>query len=178
MANRAVIRKMVRYMAWADDVILKNAARLPAEELTAQRDTLFGSIAGTLDHVLLIAEIFRAHLEGRAHPHTSRHRSETRAFDQVATELRAINTFYVDYADGLNTADLDETVSFTFVDGGDGAMTRQDILLHLVNHATYHRGFVSTLLYPHLARGQANDLTVFLRDAWPEMTKLDPTLSQ
>ena len=50
-------------------------------------------------------------------------------------------------------------------------MTRQDILLHLVNHATYHRGFVSTLLYPLLnplgLEMAGTDLTVFLRDAWP-----------
>ena len=46
-------------------------------------------------------------------------------------------------------------------------MTREDILLHLSNHATYHRGFVSTLMYPFKLNGAANDLTVFLRDAWP-----------
>ena len=52
--------------------------------------------------------------------------------------------------------------------GGDGAMTRAEILLHLANHATYHRGFVSDMFYQVPHRGAANDLTVFLRDAWAE----------
>ena len=30
-------------------------------------------------------------------------------------------------------------------------------LVHLANHATYHRGFVSTLLYPERVNGRAND---------------------
>jgi uncharacterized damage-inducible protein DinB len=33
------------------------------------------------------------------------------------------------------------------VGGGDGAMTRGQILLHLVNHTSYHRGFVADLFY-------------------------------
>ena len=45
-------------------------------------------------------------------------------------------------------------------------MSREDILLHPANHATYHRGFVSTLLYPLVNGGAVTDLTVFIRDVW------------
>lgn len=34
-----------------------------------------------------------------------------------------------------------------FVGGGEGAMSRMEILHHIVNHTTYHRGFVSDMLY-------------------------------
>jgi len=166
MANRSMVRMMTRYMAWADEVMLENAAALPAGALVAPRDTLFGSVSGTVDHILVVGEIFRAHLEGQRHPHTSRRRLVTRPFAVVADELRAIDRYYVDFAERQSEAELDEVVRFTFIGGGDGAMTRADILLHLVNHATYHRGFVSTLLYPHRLEGRANDLTVFLRDVW------------
>ena len=82
-----------------------------------------------------------------------------------------MNAHYVSVARSWTAAELAETITFTFVGGGDGAMTREDILLHLVNHATYHRGFISTLLYPLKTNGAANDLTVFLRDGWPEMSR-------
>lgn len=178
MTQRALIRKMVRYMGWADDVVLDNAARLSAEELIAPRDTLFGSISGTFDHILLVGEIFKAHLAGADHQHQSRHRQATRSFRTVADELRAMNRHYVDYADGLDDAGLTETIDFTFIGGGEGSMTRGEILLHLVNHATYHRGFVSTLIFPYRAGGEANDLTVFLRDAWPCLVRQDPSLAR
>src|SRR5256885_7587344 len=37
--------------------------------------------------------------------------------------------------------------SFEFVGGGQGAMTREQIVLHVVNHGSYHRGFVSDMMY-------------------------------
>lgn len=45
-------------------------------------------------------------------------------------------------------------------------MTRGEIILHLVNHATYHRGFVGDLLNQASVNPPATDLTVFLRDAY------------
>lgn len=169
MPNLSLTHRMAAYMTWADDVMLKNAEQLPDSDLSAPQDTLFKSITGTFDHTLVVAEIFRAHLEGRTHPHTARHRVETLPFEEVARRLRDINDHYVSLAQSWTEAELAETINFEFVGGGDGAMTREDILLHLVNHATYHRGFVSTLLYPFKAKGAASDLSVFLRDVWPNM---------
>ncbi len=166
MPNLTLVHRMTAYMAWADDVVLKNAEQLPEAEVMAPREALFGSISGTFDHILVVGEIFRAHLEGRDHPHQARYRATTLPFPEVAQRLRAMNDHYVGLAQSWSEADLAETVSFTFVGGGTGAMTREDILLHLVNHATYHRGFVSTLMFPLEAGGAANDLTVFLRDVW------------
>lgn len=171
MPDLSTVHRMTAYMAWADDVVLKNAEQLPDAELTAPRDALFGSVSGTFDHTLVVAEIFRAHLEGRDHPHRARHRADALPFPEVARRLRAMNTHYVELARRWTEDELSETVAFEFVGGGDGAMTREDILLHLVNHSTYHRGFVSTLLYPLKAKGGPNDLTVFLRDVWPAMSR-------
>jgi uncharacterized damage-inducible protein DinB len=62
-------------------------------------------------------------------------------------------------------------VSFTFVGGGAGAMTRGEILLHIVNHTSYHRGFAADLFYQVPAKPPTTDLTVFLRDAYREIEK-------
>lgn len=163
------LHQMAVYMSWADDVMLRNAEQLSADVLEAPRDTLFKSISGTFDHVLVVAEMFKAHLEGRSHPYVARHRSEPIPFADVAEQLRSINRYYVEQARGWSDSEVDEVIRFEFVGGGEGAMSRGDILLHLVNHATYHRGFVSALLFPHGIPFAANDLTVFLRDAWPQL---------
>ncbi len=171
MPDLSTVHRMMAYTAWADDVMLFNARQLSDEELMTPRDALFGTIAGTFDHILVVGEIFQAHLEGRDHPHQARHRSQVLPFPDVARRLRNMNDYYVGLARRWTEAELAEVIDFTFVGGGEGAMTREDILLHLANHATYHRGFVSTLLYPHKVKGRASDLTVFLRDAWPAMSR-------
>jgi uncharacterized damage-inducible protein DinB len=43
-------------------------------------------------------------------------------------------------------------------------MTRGEMLLHVVNHTTYHRGFVADLFFQIPARPPTTDLPVFLRD--------------
>lgn len=157
---------MTAYMAWADDVTLCNAEQLPVTELMASRQTLFETISGTFDHILVVAEIFQAQLQGCNHPHRARYRDRILPFSEVAQRLRAIDAYYVDLASSWSDAELAEKVHFEFVGGGEGVMTRQDILLHLANHSTYHRGFISTLIYPLVSQSQPSDLTVFLRDSW------------
>ncbi len=53
----------------------------------------------------------------------------------------------------------------TPIGGGRGSMTRGDILLHVVNHTTYHRGHVADMLYSMHVTPPTTDLPVFLRDA-------------
>ena len=169
MPDRALLRQLTRYTQWADDVMLSNAAQMPVERVEAERDALFGSIAGTFDHILVVAEMFDAHLDGRTHPHTARRRAQALPFAEVAERLRTMDAKFVARSDAWSERELAEPIDFEFVDGGSGRMTRAEILMHLTNHATYHRGFISTLLYPERVNGQANDYTVFLRDAWPAM---------
>ena len=44
-------------------------------------------------------------------------------------------------------------------------MSREEMIVHVVNHGTYLRGFVGDLMYQVPATPPANDLPVFLRDA-------------
>ena len=64
----------------------------------------------------------------------------------------------------MTEKELDEVVKFKFVGGGDGAMTRAEMILHVVIHTSYHRGFAGDLLFQVPTRAPTTDLPVFLRD--------------
>jgi uncharacterized damage-inducible protein DinB len=165
---RETARLMTHYMEWANALMLESAAKLPPGELEKPRQTLFGTIVHTFNHILVIEDIFRAHLEGRVHDYTARNTQSPPPFETVRRRLEEMDKHYVGLADRWTDGEMAETIRFQFVGGGDGAMTRAEILLHLANHATYHRGFVSDMFYQVPHRAAANDLTVFLRDAWAE----------
>lgn len=80
-----------------------------------------------------------------------------------------MDRYYIDLAAPLGEDELATVINFAFVDGGTGLMSRFKILLHLAKHATYHRGFISDMLYQIPLQAGANDFTVFLRDAWPAL---------
>jgi len=55
-------------------------------------------------------------------------------------------------------------VQFKLIGGNQGAMRRGDIMLHVVNHTSYHRGFVADLLFQVPARPPLTDLPIYLRE--------------
>lgn len=164
--NPSQIQMLTRYKAWANEITFKAVAALPEEEITEERQTNFGTILHTLNHVYVVDDIFKAHLEGRKHTYTARNTETSPPFGKVWEESRGMDRWYVELADRLTDDDAAERIEFEFVGGGKGVMSRMEIVLHVVNHATYHRGFVSDMMYQVPARPPANDLPVFLRDIW------------
>ncbi len=169
MTLRHTIRMLTRYNAWANQVIFAAVAGLPEGEATKPRATLFKNMVHTLNHNFVIDQIFQAHLEGRDHGHTARNTAEHPPLDALLRAQEEIDAWYVAWSDTVSPAQLDERLEFTFVGGGEGAMTRAEMVLHVVNHTSYHRGFVADLFCQVPARPPATDLPVFLRDARPDL---------
>lgn len=157
------LQMLVRYKAWASSIVYEAVSSLPEGEAARPRRALFGSIAGTLNHIQIVDEIFRGHLEGSEHGHTSRH-SEPPPFGELRAAAELVSQWYVEAAAAETDGSLDRPIDFKFLDGGAGRMSREEMYLHIVNHGTYHRGFVSTLLFEAGGEMRSNDLTIYLRD--------------
>ena len=169
MITTRTARTLTRYNKWANDLMLDAVEKLPVDEATKARPTLFKNIVHTMNHNYVIDRIFQAHLEGREHGYTARNTTETPALDTLKKAQREVDDWYVAWSDALSDEALDEKVHFTFVGGGPGVMTRGEILLHIVNHTSYHRGFAADLFYQVPAKPPTTDLPVFLRDAPPKL---------
>ena len=162
-------RTLTRYNAWANELIFAAVAALPEGEAVKPRRSVFRNMVHTLNHNYVIDRIFQAHLEGRGHGYTARNTPDHPPLSDLWRAQQELDRWYVAWSDRISDAALDEKVKFTFVGGGDGAMTRGEILQHLVNHTSYHRGFVAQMIYDVPARPPTTDLTVFLRDAAPKL---------
>jgi uncharacterized damage-inducible protein DinB len=158
------IQTLIRYKAWADKVFLSTVSELPTNELTAPRPILFGSIVRTLHHSYAMDCVWKAHLLGKPHGYTTRNPESCPAFDELHMGQLEIDDWYVHYATALSADELAQEVHFEFIGGGKGVMMRSDILMHVVNHTTYHRGHVADMLY-HLNKfPPTTDLPVFLKE--------------
>ena len=164
-------RTLTRYNAWANERIFEVVAALPEGEATKPRRSVFKNMVHTLNHNYVIDRIFQAHLEGRSHGYAARNTESHPPLQELWRAQQEIDRWYIATYDAMDETRLGEKVSFTFVGGGDGVMTRGEILQHLVNHTTYHRGFVAQMIYDVLARPPTTDLTVYLRDVAPADSK-------
>jgi uncharacterized damage-inducible protein DinB len=161
---RSNARTLTRYNAWANELIFAAVAALPEAEAVKPRKSVFRNMVHTLNHNYVIDRIFRAHLEGREHGYTARNTETHPPLAELWRAQQDIDRWYVETYDAMDESRLSEKVSFTFVGGGEGVMTRGEILQHLVNHTSYHRGFVAQMMYEVPVRPPTTDLTVFLRD--------------
>jgi len=156
---------LTRYNAWANRLIFEAVAALPPGEAEKPRKSLFKNMVHMLNHNYVIDRIFQAHLEGRAHGYTARNTPDYPALAELWKLQQEIDAWYIAAYDAMTPTQMDETVRFTFVGGGDGAMTRSEILQHIVNHTSYHRGFVAEMIYGLGQRAPTTDLPVYLREA-------------
>jgi len=91
-----------------------------------------------LNHIHIVDKIFRAHLRGESHGFTSTVSDDIPELQLLRQEAAESNDWLITYAGSLNAATASERIQFTFTDGKPGDMTREEILLHLLTHASYH----------------------------------------
>lgn len=164
MITTSTARMLTRYNAWADKLMFDAVAGLPEGEATKERQSLFRNMVHTLNHNYVIDRIWQAHLEGRDHGFAARNTKEHPPLAALWELQQAVDDWYVRWSDALTDAGLEEQVNFTLIGGNRGVMTRGEILLHIVNHTSYHRGFVADLFFQVPARPPAMDLPVYLRE--------------
>jgi uncharacterized damage-inducible protein DinB len=153
---------LARYNAWADKLLFDATAALPPGEADKQRQTLFKTIVGTLNHIYVIDLIWQAHLEGRDHGFKARNVVVHGELDALWTAQRAIDDWYLAWSDAQTDASLDELLRFRFISGEESAMTRGEMLLHTVTHTSYHRGWIAEMFHQIPVKPPTTDLPVYL----------------
>ncbi|MNE08846.1 DinB family protein [compost metagenome] len=61
---------------------------------------------------------------------------------------------------------MNEPIDFTFTCGDRGTMTAGAMLLHVINHASYHRGWVIQMYFEIPLMPPMTDLPVFLTEVY------------
>ena len=169
MMTTRTARMLTRYNQWANKTVFDAVAALPEGEATKPRVSLFKNMVHMLNHNYVIDRIFQAHLEGRPHGYAARNTPDHPPLAELWKVQQETDAWYIAWSDGLTPEAIDEKVNFTYVGGGEGCLSRGEILLHIVNHTSYHRGFVGEMIFNLKIRAPAADLTVFLRDTRPDL---------
>ena len=162
MLTKDTALMLANYSNWADKVLFEAIGRLPEEAVYQKRKTLFGSMIGTLNHNYQVDLIWRAHLLGETHGFSTRRDLLHPNFVSLMTEQAQINEWYIGWAKEQDIESLKQRLKFRFVSGRASEMTSGGMFLHIVNHKTYHRGWVSEMFFDSGINPPETDLCVFL----------------
>ena len=159
MINRSnLFETLYRYKLWANGEILAMARVVDAVKHADERHT----IIRILNHTYVVDRIFAGHLTHTPHAYKATNTEETPTLDQLIESISKSDDWYVSYVADLATPSLSEPLSFKFTDGDCGAMTRQEMLMHVINHGSYHRGAAGRILAQLSIAPPKDTFTAFL----------------
>lgn len=157
------MRELLAFNQWANQRILEAVSGLTPEQFAKDLQSSFPSVRDTLVHVAGVEWVWLERAQGR---------SPDRIPDsQAIKDFGALRTFWEDvwnksqeFSQRLTQEYLDEFVAYKTFSFGPGHDPRWQMLQHMVNHGTYHRGQVSTMLRQLGAKSVGTDLIVFYRE--------------
>ena len=165
MKDKAYLRGLLEYNAWANADLYEKVMALPPEEVTRDRIKGLASILIQLYHMLRIDDIWLAHMEGRAHGYTDRRGGPFGTLEEAWERRQAMDTRLMAYLDGLDPEDLEEAVEYQLIESSSGTMSRAMCITHLVIHGSYHRGWVTDMFCQSGAQQPIPDIPVYERVA-------------
>lgn len=161
----AHFRRLARYNAWANRRICAACAELHTAEYLAERPAFFGSLHGTLSHILVVDRLWLARIEGKAAPHGALDELPYGDLAGLRVAREAEDAQITTLVGGLDEADFARPVAYGTTAGERHESPLGDLLAHLFNHATHHRGQAHDQLSQTAVAPPELDFIYFLRAA-------------
>ena len=140
-------RTMAQYNRWMNERIYAVCAEISDEERKRDRSAFFGSIHGTLNHVLLGDRLWLGRFLDRPFAVDSLDQELYADFDALRAERGHTDREILDFGGSLDEEALARDFRFTtIVNPGEHVFPFRHVLLHFFNHQTHHRGQVTTLI--------------------------------
>jgi uncharacterized damage-inducible protein DinB len=140
-----VIRAMFAYMRWADEAMLRAADSVPDEPYYQDRGVSHGSIHALLVHSMAAQEVWLRRWQGEGEA-----RIGTVADCPTRAALRErwprIHRSLLDFLDGQGEESLARSVRARNTYGEWFTLPLGATMLHVADHATYHRGQINTMI--------------------------------
>lgn len=151
-------RQFARYNTWFNRRLYELVASLTDEERQRDLGAFFGSIHGTLSHILLTDRMWLGRIS--KHPHGFRSLEKTPlvfeieslaqvlypSFSDLAVQRRETDTAIEAWVAELTPEVLESDLSYARSTGQAMVAPFWHVVAHLFNHQTHHRGQVTTLL--------------------------------
>jgi uncharacterized damage-inducible protein DinB len=157
------IRSLYAFNRWANRRFLEVLETLDEERLARRIESSFPSLVGTFAHMVAAEWVWLRRWLGE-NPTAFPGWLVAPRLDDLAARLAEVEAERAAFLAGLGDADLQARVSYRTLAGDPFANRLLDLLLHVVNHASYHRGQLTTMLRQVGATPPATDYVLFDRE--------------
>lgn len=155
------VRSLYAYNSWANHRVLDACAPLETAKLTQNLHSSFASLRDTLRHIMLAEWLWLERWLGRSPGFPA---DEFPDLASIRSRWQKIEADLNAFIQKLSAADLERIVEYKNTKGHPFSNPMRQMLQHLVNHGTYHRGQITTMLRQLGATPVTTDLIAFYRE--------------
>lgn len=143
------LRELFDYNYWARDRQLEACAALTEEQFLRPMGNSFSSVRDTLAHLVAVEWVWLERWLGRSPTRLDSGEYAAERFptlDAIRDRWATVEGNMRSHLSGLEDSALERPLSYTNFKGERWTYPLWQTLLHVVNHQTYHRGQITTLL--------------------------------
>lgn len=152
------VRLMASYNQWMNKKVYETAGKLTAAQLAENRGAFFGSVLGTLNHIMVGDTVwmqrFAGALQGHSELDVVRQVPTPQSLDAVLFDdftpllqrRELLDETILGFASSITDAELSSILQYKNMRGVQSSRQLFNVLMHFFNHQTHHRGQVTTLL--------------------------------
>ena len=154
------IQALYDYNRWANTQVLDVVSRLNTEQFSRDLENSFRSVRETLVHTLSAEWIWLERWK-RISPKSMLDAAEFTDLEAIKTRWDKVESERSDFIRSLTPERLQAELSYVNTRGQTFAYPLWQMMVHVVNHSTYHRGQITTLVRQVGAKPVATDLLDF-----------------
>lgn len=162
MITAEYVRALADYNRWQNENLYGAADQLSDEQRKEQRGAFFGSIHGTLNHLLWADQLWMSRFAGTPRPKAPGIPESVgmyESWDDLKRERQAFDRGIIDWAGKLETDWLEGDLTwFSGATGRELTKPKGLLVAHIFNHQAHHRGQVHCMLTQAGVRPGATDL--------------------
>jgi uncharacterized damage-inducible protein DinB len=157
-------RQFYDYHCWANKRVLNHIENLPEETAYQEVKSVFPSVSDVLLHMCRADYIWLKTLSGATYKEVidsvGKFEAAHRNMAAIKEHVAELEAQYHDFFS--RQTDFEQQVSFQHPTHGTLETTYADVILHVVNHGTYHRGNVTAMLRQLGHTGVPTDYVYYL----------------
>ena len=138
------LRQQLDYTTWATDLLMKAVKELTPAELTRDFGFSEKTVVGTLGHIYAADRVWLGRIQGN--PPAAFITDADRDLVVLAREWPALLNQWKQWAARMSDEDVLGKLTYKSMLGGERTTPLWQIVMHVVNHGTHHRGQVSGYL--------------------------------